>query len=131
MDQLRSELESTKRMLKEKSVEVEKSTQLFTMFDQQIREMQVLLEQNESMKRVYVDSMIKYLTELEDKNRKERRIFLNEQSIKLGRVSTMRQGTKVVDMWEEGEAIIKLQTRLREIQLEKEEIEKLKKRAKA
>ena len=74
--------------------------------------------------------MIKYLTELEDKNRKERRIFLNEQSIKLGRVSTVRQGSKVVDMWEEGEAIIKLQTRLREIALEKEEIEKLKKRAK-
>lgn len=43
----------------------------------------------------------------------------------------MRQGTKVVDMWEEGEAIIKLQTRLREIQLEKDEIDKLKKRAKA
>ena len=33
-------------------------------------------------------------------------------------------------MWEEGEAIIKLQTRLREIALEKEEIDKLKKRAK-
>ena len=33
-------------------------------------------------------------------------------------------------MWEEGEAIIKLQTRLREIQLEREEIDKLKKRAK-
>jgi len=82
------------------------------------------------MKRLYVDTLIKYLTELEDKNRKERRIFLNEQSIKLGRVTTMRQGTKVVDMWEEGEAIIKLQTRLREIQIEREEIEKLKKRAK-
>lgn len=38
-DQLRSELEATKRLLKEKTVEVEKSTQLFTMFDQQIREM--------------------------------------------------------------------------------------------
>ena len=77
--------------------------------------MQSLLESNESIKRLYIDTMIKYLTELEDKNRKERRIFLNEQSIKLGRVSTMRQGTKVVDMWEEGEAILKLQTRLREI----------------
>lgn len=90
-----------------------------------------MLESNESIKRLYIDTMIKYLTELEDKNRKERRIFLNEQSIKLGRVSTMRQGTKVVDMWEEGEAILKLQTRLREIQVEKDEIEKLKKRAKS
>ena len=34
-------------------------------------------------------------------------------------------------MWEEGEAIIKLQTRLKEISLEKEEIDKLKKRAKS
>ena len=67
------------------------------------------------MKRIYTDTMIKYLTELEDKNRKERRMWLNEQSIKLGRVSTIRQGTKVVDMWEEGESILKLQTRLREI----------------
>ena len=92
--------------------------------------MQSMLEQNDSLKRLYVDTLIKYLTELEDKNRKERRIFLNEQSIKLGRVSTVRKGTQVVDMWEEGEAIIKLQSRLREIQLEKEEIEKLKKRAK-
>lgn len=92
--------------------------------------MQTLLESNESMKRLYTDTLIKYLTELEDKNRKERRIFLNEQSIKLGRVTTVRQGTKVVDMWEEGEAIIKLQTRLREIQMEREEIEKLKKRTK-
>ena len=92
--------------------------------------MQGLLEQNEGMKRIYTDTLIKYLTELEDKNRKERRMWLNEQSIKLGRVSTLRQGTKVVDCWEEGESILKLQTRLREIQNEKEEIEKLKKRAK-
>lgn len=130
VEQLQKELSETKRQLKEKTIEVEKSTQLFTMFDQQVREMQGLLEQNESLKRLYIDTLIKYLTELEDKNRKERRIFLNEQSIKLGRVSTVRQGTKVVDMWEEGEAIIKLQTRLREIAMEKEEIDKLKKRSK-
>ena len=74
-----------------------------------------MLDQNESMKRLYTDTLIKYLTELEDKNRKERRIQLNEQSIKLGRVTSVRQGSKVVDMWEEGEQIIKFQTRLREI----------------
>jgi len=34
--------------------------------------------------------MIKYLTELEDKNRREKRMWLNEQSIKLGRLSSMR-----------------------------------------
>jgi hypothetical protein len=69
--------------------------------------MQTMLDQNESLKRLYTDTMIKYLTELEDKNRKDRRITLNEQSIKLGRVTSVRQGSKVVDMWEEGEQIIK------------------------
>ena len=39
VDQLRQELAETKRELKEKTIEVEKSTQLFAMFDQQIREM--------------------------------------------------------------------------------------------
>ena len=48
----------------------------------------------------------------------------------MGRVSNIRNGSKVVDMWEEGEAILKLQTRLKEIQLEKDEIEKLKRRSK-
>ena len=33
VDALRAELEETKRLLREKTVEVEKSTQLFTMFD--------------------------------------------------------------------------------------------------
>ena len=59
--------------------------------------------------------MIKYLTELEDKNRREKRMWLNEQSIKLGRLSSMRQSTKLVEVWEEGESILKLQSRLREI----------------
>lgn len=93
--------------------------------------MQSLLETNETMKRLYTDTLIKYLTELEDKNRKERRIQLNEQSIKLGRVSTVRQGAKIVDCWEEGEAFLKLQTRLKEIQAEKDEIDKLKRRTKS
>jgi len=74
--------------------------------------------------------MIKYLTELEDKNRREKRLWLNEQSIKLGRLSSVRQSTKLMEVWEEGEAIIKLQNRLREIQSEKEEIEKMKKKTK-
>lgn len=92
--------------------------------------MQAMIEQNESMKRLCTDTLIKYLTELEDKNRREKRMWLNEQAIKLGRLSSVRQSTKLMEVWEEGEAIIKLQTRLREIQTEKEEIEKLKKKSK-
>jgi hypothetical protein len=60
------------------------------MFDQQVREMQVMIDSYESQKRLCTDTMIKYLTELEDKNRREKRMWLNEQSIKLGRLSSMR-----------------------------------------
>lgn len=57
-------------------------------------------------------------------------MWLNEQAIKLGRLSSVRQSTKLMEVWEEGEAILKLQSRLREIAMEKEEIEKLKKKSK-
>lgn len=59
--------------------------------------------------------------------RKEKRIWLNEQAIRLGRLTTQRQGTKYVEVWEEGEGFKKLHLKLKEIQLEKEEIERLKK----
>ncbi len=72
--------------------------------------------------------MIKYLTELEDHRRRERRLWLNEQGIRLGRVSSVRQGSKVVEVWEEGEQVIKLQNRLKEITDEREERKKRRKR---
>jgi hypothetical protein len=47
--------------------------------------------------------------------RKEKRIWLNEQAIRLGRLTTQRQGTKYVEVWEEGEGFKKLHIKLREI----------------
>jgi hypothetical protein len=90
LESLRSQLTECKSQLRNKTIELEKSTQLFTMFDQQVREMQVMIDSYESQKRLCTDTMIKYLTELEDKNRREKRMWLNEQSIKLGRLSSMR-----------------------------------------
>ena len=67
-----------------------------------------MIDQNEVSKSLYKDSIIKYLTELEEHRRKERRLWLNEQGIRLGRVSSMRQGPKIVEIWEEGDQVIKL-----------------------
>lgn len=130
VEALRLQLADCKNQLRSKTIELEKSTQLFSVFDQQVREMQTMIDSYESMKRLCTDTLIKYLTELEDKNRREKRMWLNEQSIKLGRLSSVRQSTKLLEVWEEGEAILKLQTRLRDIQSEKDEIEKLKKKTK-
>lgn len=87
-----------------------------------------MVTNNENAKSLYKDTMIKYLTELEDHRRKERRLWLNEQGIRLGRVSSMRQGSKIVEIWEEGDQVIKLQNRLKEIADEREEIKKRQKR---
>jgi hypothetical protein len=45
-----------------------------------------MITNHESSKSLYKDTMIKYLTELEDHRRRERRLWLNEQGIRLGRV---------------------------------------------
>jgi hypothetical protein len=71
------------------------------------------------------------LVTLEQQRRKGRRVWCNEQQIRLGRYGgwgNRRSG--VNDQWEEGEAFRKVNQRLREIQLEKEEIEKMKKNRK-
>jgi hypothetical protein len=47
-------------------------------FDQQIHEMRSLLETSEAQKKIYIDTLVKYLTELEDKLRREKRMWLNE-----------------------------------------------------
>jgi hypothetical protein len=76
---------------------------------------------------VFIESHIKTLTSLEEKIRKEKRIWLNEQAIRLGRLSLQRQGTKYIEIWEEGEGFKKIHQKLKEIQNEKDEIERLKK----
>jgi hypothetical protein len=97
------ELTKVQAQLSKKSIEIEKSQQLFQMFDQQIRDFQGMIGNHETSKSLYKDTIIKYLTELEDHRRKERRLWINEQGIRLGRVSSMRQGPKIVEVWEEGD----------------------------
>jgi hypothetical protein len=58
-------------------------------------------------KKVFMDAHVKTLTALEEKLRKEKRAWLNEQAIRLGRLTMTRQGTKYVEVWEDGEAFKK------------------------
>jgi hypothetical protein len=48
------------------------------------------------------------MTELEEYKRREKRLWLNEQGIRLGRVTSVRQGAKIVEVWEEGDQVVKL-----------------------
>ena len=58
-----------------------------------MRNFQTMLEHSEQKKQIYVETLIKYLVELEDKIRREKRIWLNEQAIKLGRPVHYRSTT--------------------------------------
>ena len=51
---LRAELEALKVQLRGKEIENEKNAQLFNMFDQKMKEVQQVIEQNNSQKRQYV-----------------------------------------------------------------------------
>lgn len=77
---------------------------------------------------MYIQALRKYLTELEEKTRRERRTWCNEQQIRLGRWQQVAQRGR--EVWQEGEAYRKVNLRLKELQLEKEEIEKMKKNRK-
>lgn len=63
---------------------------MFSLMDHQIRELQSIITNHETSKTLYKDTLVKYLTELEEMRRKDRRMWLNEQGIRLGRVSSIR-----------------------------------------
>ncbi|CDW76433.1 protein kinase domain containing protein [Stylonychia lemnae] len=119
--------EMTKRMIKQKDEELEKNNQLMNQFINSLQEYKIIYSQAETQRRLQMEQHKKTLTLLEEKIRKEKRIWLSEQSIRLGRPTTQRQSTKYVEIWEEGEVFKKIHQKLKDIQREKEQIERLKK----
>lgn len=112
-------------------VENEKNSQLFQIFDQKMKEVQQIIEQNSHYKKLYVAALKKYLIMLEEKTRKEKRQWINEQQVRLGRFHVSAGVTaRSREMWHDGESYHKFNLRLAAIQAEKEEIEKLKKNRK-
>ena len=90
LERLRKELEDRDRIIKQKEVEIERSNQLLNTFSSQIKDIQAVFEQQETQKKVFIESHIKTLSALEEKMRKEKRIWLNEQAIRLGRLTMQR-----------------------------------------
>jgi hypothetical protein len=82
-------------------------------------------EQTEDQLKVTQKSLVKYLRELEETRRKERKKWLHEVGYRVYRQGTQRMtAAKVVDMWEDGEEIISVKKRLLEIIQEKNQLEK-------
>jgi len=71
-----------------------------------------------------VQALHKYLIQLEEKSRREKRVWLNSEGIRLGRLAVQRataggvnsgSGSRIGEVWEEGDAFRKVNQRLREI----------------
>jgi hypothetical protein len=68
--------------------------------------------------------LIKYLRELEEIKRKDKKKWLYETGYKVYRQGIQRMSSKIVDVWEDGEDIVNLKKRLFEISQEKNILEK-------
>jgi hypothetical protein len=114
-------------------IENEKNSQLFHMFDHKMKEVQQVIEQNTHSKKLYIAALKKYLIQLEEKCKRERRQWINEQQVRLGRwhiSGSVSAHNRCKEMWHEGEAYRKINQRINQIQIERDEIEKLKKNRK-
>ena len=68
--------------------------------------------------------LIKYLRELEENKRNEKKKFLYETGYKVYRQGIQRMSSKLVDVWEDGEDIVNFKKRMLEILQDKNNLEK-------
>ena len=73
-------------------------------------------------------SLMKYLKDYEDLKRTQNKQWLNEQAYKLGKFSIQRAGTRLIEVWEDGEKILNLKQNIKDLKNNKEDLEKFKKR---
>ena len=85
---LTTEVDKQKTDIENKEAELEKSHQVMETWETQMVAFREQNEQNSSKQKHYHEALVKYLTQLEEKIRKEKRIWLNEQQIRLGRLTT-------------------------------------------
>lgn len=83
--ELKRQLKASQLQVTRLKIDTEKSTHLLKLFDSKMKDVNQMMEQNNIQKKLYVSSLKKYLIELEEKNRKEKRQWCNEQQIRLGR----------------------------------------------
>ncbi len=62
---------------------------------------------------------------MEEIKRSQKRQWLNEQSLKLGRFLVQRAGNQIIEVWEDGDDVIKVKNRLQKIIIDKYELEKV------
>lgn len=85
---MKREIDSLKKSYRDKEVEAEKNSSLLKIFDSRMKDVQQIVDSHVCQKKIYKEAMTKYLQMLEEKTRKEKRLWLNEQAFRLGRLTT-------------------------------------------
>jgi tousled-like kinase len=96
--------------------------------EQKIRDLAQEHQTSENAKiEKYCNSLIEILTKLAEKERKEDKDRMNENSIKIGTITYQKTIGEAFEVWQDGESFIDLERRQSFINAEKERLEKMKK----
>ena len=126
-DKISRESNEMKKIMQEKEKEAEKMKNILAEHEESIKSLSVVNKQQDHLIQVSKFSLVKYLKELEEIKRNNKRKWINEQEFRLGKIVVSRVGNKTIDIWDQGEEITKLQNRYRTIEKEKDELERQKK----
>jgi tousled-like kinase len=124
---MKSILEENEKLKKEITDKEKAIKSLSSSNEDYVRNISLMTKQFENQNQMSKYSLIKILREHEELKRNNKKKWLNEQEFRLGRFNLQRVGQTVIDIWENGDEFIKLNNKLREIEVEKEKLEKQKK----
>jgi tousled-like kinase len=120
---LQKDISDLKKLLSDKENEIEKLKFKINDEEETVKKLTLINKSQDQQLQISKLSLIKYLKELEEIKKANKKRWLNEQEYKLGRAVLQRVGQTTIDIWEDGEEIIKLNARMKEIEKEKIELE--------
>ncbi len=122
-EKLQKEILEYKKIILEKDKEIEKFKSKILDHDESIKNISLINKTLDSQLQTFKISFIKFMKEFEEVKRTNKKKWLNEQEYRLGKAVLQRVGQTTIDVWEEGEEILKINVRVKEIEREKLELE--------
>jgi hypothetical protein len=128
-EELHKEILSKNKFILEKDKDNERLKYYMKEYEDSMKSLSIQLKQQENQINLSKNSLIKYLKMLEEMRRNKIKVWLNEQSLRLGKFILQRvSNNTITEGWEDGEEPLKVRARLSQLTAEKEELEKLKRR---
>jgi hypothetical protein len=124
---LKKELSVKSKLLTDREKDSERLRLLVRENEEYSRNSTSIIKHQESQITSARSSIAKYLKELEENKKSQKKIWLNEQALKLGKFVLQRAGNTIIETWEEGDEYTKIRMRYSTVLSEKEALEKEKK----